>query len=95
MHDKNFIDGMRFNPPHEKAPIWIKGQIAIEVEKFIAYAKAHQDNRGWLNVDVKESKNGNLYCELNTYGRAEKVNEEISLEDPLPQEPFPNDDIPF
>lgn len=67
MGEKKFIDGMRFNEPPVKAPKWIKGQISVNVPKFRAYMDANQDDRGWLNIDVKEAKSGVLYLELNTY----------------------------
>jgi transglutaminase-like putative cysteine protease len=69
MTEKNFANGLRFTTPSEKAPEWVKGQISVKLEDFIAWAQANVDERGWLNIDVKESKNGSLYCELNTYRR--------------------------
>ena len=66
---KNFADGLRFSLPSEKAPTWVKGQISVNVAKFLPWAEANQDERGWINCDIKESKSGNLYVELNTYRR--------------------------
>ena len=65
--EKIFADGMRFELPGEKAPTWIKGKISINADKFIAFVEQYKNERGWLNLDVKESKNGTLYVELNTY----------------------------
>ncbi len=67
MAEKNFADGLRFNTPSPKAPEFVKGQISINIEKFIPWAQANADQRGWINLDVKESKGGNIYCELNTF----------------------------
>ena len=64
---KNFADGLRFSLPSEKAPEWVKGQISVNVAKFLPWAEANQDERGWLNIDIKLSKNNSLYCELNTW----------------------------
>ena len=109
MNDKNFVSGIRFNTPHAKAPSWVKGTISIKVDEFIAYAAANQDDRGWINIDVKESKGGNLYCELNTYqqnkaataphpeegyGERDPALSVPSIDEPLPEENNSND-IPF
>lgn len=60
---------MRYTTPHEKAPKWIKGNISVKVDDFIAFAQANQDARGWLNIDIKESKKGGFYLELNEWKR--------------------------
>ena len=65
--DKNFVDGMRFTDPRERAPKFIRGHISVNVPKFLEYASANQDARGWLNIDIKESKSGTLYLELNVW----------------------------
>ena len=67
MAEKNFADGLRFTTPGPKTPSFVKGQISINIEKFIPWAQANADQRGWINLDVKESKGGNVYCELNTF----------------------------
>lgn len=61
-----FIDGMRIEKPNEKAPEWVKLKISFKVDDFIKFAKAHQD-RGWLNVDLRKSKQGKLYLALNDF----------------------------
>ena len=66
-NDKKFVDGMRFTTPRDKAPDWIKGHISVKVDEFVPWAQAHQDERGWLNIDVKESKGGKTYCELDEW----------------------------
>ena len=68
--DKNFVDGMRFEKPNEKAPEWIKGKISIEVAKLIPWLEANKNERGWVNIDLKKSKNNNLYLQLNTFKKS-------------------------
>jgi len=69
MSDKIFIDGFSLNEKHlEKAP-WVKAQIGIKLDKFIAFAQQHVDERGWLNITIKESKSGSWYAELDTWKR--------------------------
>lgn len=67
MADKIFADGVFFKLPHDKAPKFVKGNISINVEKFGAFMTAQVNERGWINLDIKESKNGSIYVELNTY----------------------------
>lgn len=55
-----------FKRPREGAPDFVKGGISVKVEEFIKFLKAH-DNKGWVNLDLKKSKTGTLYLELNTY----------------------------
>ena len=64
---KIFADGIRFDAPSLKAPEWIKGKISVNVKKFTDFMADHMTERGWLVLDVKESKNGTIYIELNTY----------------------------
>ncbi len=67
-----FVDGMRFDRPAEGSPTWIKGKISFNVAKFVEFLKAQRaegniSEKGYLNVDLKESKNKMLYLEVNTW----------------------------
>ena len=77
--EKIFADGMRFNLPRPKAPEYVKGSISIKVDNFINFLQTHAKN-GWVNLDLKESKKGVLYLELNTWqkgGTSESQGSEI------------------
>jgi len=81
--EKQFIDGLQFKKPNEKAPAFVKGSISINLNKFMEYADKNQNN-GWINIDLKESKTGNYYAELNTFkpqAKQEAKEEEIKTED--------------
>lgn len=75
MPEKNFAAGMRFEKPGEKAPKWVKGRISIKVSEFVDWAKANQNERGWLNIDLKKSSKGALYLELNTYQKTASLDD--------------------
>ena len=83
MSEKNFVAGMFFKSPSPKAPDWIKGNISIRVKDFMEWFAANSEGEEWLNVDVKESKGGKLYCELSTYkrGQAKPTGEQNSFRD--------------
>lgn len=66
MKDKIFADGIMFKRPRNGAPDFVKGSISIKVADFIPFVEKHSVD-GWLNLDLKESKGGKLYLELNTW----------------------------
>lgn len=72
MAEKIFADGLRFENPREGAPEWIKGKISINSDKFRAFLDQYTDERGWVNLDVKQGKSGALYVELNTWKKGQK-----------------------
>jgi hypothetical protein len=67
MDDKIFAKGIYFGKPHPNAPDFIKGKIDIKAEDAIEFIKEHANYKGYVNLDLKESKAGNLYLELNTF----------------------------
>lgn len=100
--EKIFIDGMRAEAPRQGAPSFVKGRISVRVDEFIAFAKLHQTESGWLNIDVKESQKGPWYAELNTWKPdGQKAPSYNIVEDHLPSVDYPDDggiavdDIPF
>jgi len=63
---KVFTEGFIFKKPRVGAPDFVKGAISIKVEEFVVWLKKHQNN-GWVNIDLKMSKEGKLYTELNNF----------------------------
>jgi len=63
--EKIFIDGMiiRRKP---KAPNFVKCSLSFKCREFMDFARKYHKN-GWLNVDIKLSKGGKLYAELDTF----------------------------
>lgn len=67
-----WAEGIRFDRPVENSPKWIKGKISVNVAKFIEFIKEQRalgniSEKGYLNLDLKESKNKLLYLEVNTW----------------------------
>lgn len=62
-----FIDGMNFNLPTGNTPDFIKGKISINLDQFLAFAEQYVNEDGYLNIDLKKSKKGKLYLQLNTW----------------------------
>jgi hypothetical protein len=72
-NNANFPEGMRISPRRENAPDFIKGHISIRVDEFTSWLHANQKSDGWVNIDIKKSKKGNLYLQLNTYQKDKSV----------------------
>tara|TARA_R110000803_G_scaffold10308_5_gene31694 strand:- start:4891 stop:5160 length:270 start_codon:yes stop_codon:yes gene_type:complete len=69
--EKVFADGFLFKR-NEKAPDFVVGGLSIKVEEAIPFITEHQKN-GWVNLDVKKSKKGTYYLELDTWESKEKT----------------------
>jgi hypothetical protein len=87
MSDKKepiFADGIIFKAPSEqtkeKAP-WVKGHISIKVPELIIFLEKYNTKGGWINLDLKKSKEkGTLYLELNQWKPEPK--DELGLDNP-------------
>lgn len=71
--EKIFAKGIYFDKPREGSPDFVKGRISVNVAEFIEFAKKHEKKSGYINLDLKKSKEGKLYLELNTWTPKEKV----------------------
>jgi hypothetical protein len=93
--DKIFADGLIFKLPREGAPDFVKGSLSIRVDEFVAWIgkTVTPDNNGWLNIDLKVSKGGKAYAELNTYKKLGMTDKPASLE--YPQDDINPEDTPF
>lgn len=79
--DKIFANGITYKEPSEKSPKFVKGRLSFKLtgeNGFAEFAKKYND-KGWLNLDILESKNGKIYIVLNTWkpDRTGKVNQEL------------------
>lgn len=66
-NESTFPKGIFLKPPHSGAPSWVKGQIGIKVDEAVEYLQAMKNDRGYVNLDLKESKGRKLYLDLNSY----------------------------
>jgi hypothetical protein len=63
--EKIFANGFSFKR-RENAPDFVIGNQSIKVDDAISFLNKHQKN-GWVNLDIKQAKNGNYYLELDTW----------------------------
>lgn len=109
--DTIFADGLFFELPEANTPSFIKGKIEINVEKFKQFLNDHQNEGGFVKIDLKESKGGKGYAVLNTWKPTHKTTKrELTAEEQeaksanevindsgieYPDEKINPDDIPF
>ena len=95
---KIFAKGIYFEKPKEGSPEFIRGKINIKVADAIPFLEMYASNAGYVNLDLKKSKEGKLYLELNTWKPTPKVEvvEDHTAIDPVTGEDLADrDNIPF
>ena len=83
MSDKKFIDGMFVENPNSKAPDFVKGKISINA-KFIEWYNANKNDKGYVNIDLLESKDGKLYAKHNDFVPKAQTTSKVDVDDNLP-----------
>ena len=83
--EKVFPNGMIFKQPNQGAPEYVKGKLSIKVDDFKEFLDKYVEN-GWVNIDLKESREGKFYSELDTWKpkqQSQQVNDEdeINIDD--------------
>tara|TARA_R110000772_G_scaffold53717_1_gene122789 strand:+ start:591 stop:815 length:225 start_codon:yes stop_codon:yes gene_type:complete len=53
--------------PHQNAPSFVKAAISVKVEEAIQFLRDNANHAGYVNFDLKESKDGKLYVQHNDY----------------------------
>ncbi len=71
MSDKIFSDGIFFKEKRVGAPDFVLGGLDFKVDEAIEFLKKHKNDKGYVNLDLKVSKGGKKYLELNTYQKAD------------------------
>jgi len=84
--EKVFADGFIFKRK-ENAPEFVVGSMSIKVDEAMAFL-AQNETKGWVNLDVKLSKGGKYYMELDTWKPSVEKVAEILSEKPAADLPF-------
>lgn len=66
---KNFVDGLFIKDRTDRTPDFVLASYSLNISKFKQWLSdnEHHAVKGWLNIDIKKSQNGNKYAELNSY----------------------------
>lgn len=78
-----FPNGIIFKKPREGVPEYVKGHLSFKVDEACSFLQEHA-NSGWVNLDIKMSKEKKLYLQLNTW----KKEETPKAEEPKEETPF-------
>lgn len=91
MADTKFLPGFFFDRPREGSPAFVKGRMSIKAEEAIAFLKEAANEKGYVNADLLQSKDGTkLYFSHNDWKPENKV------EAPkYPSEDIDPKDVPF
>tara|TARA_R110000824_G_scaffold56518_1_gene154643 strand:+ start:167 stop:469 length:303 start_codon:yes stop_codon:yes gene_type:complete len=71
--DKVFGEGIFFKQK-ENAPDFVLGAVSIKVDEFITFLKENV-KKGWVNMDLKQSKGGKFYFQVDTWEPKPRVEE--------------------
>lgn len=66
MADTKFVEGIIVKEPHENAPAFVIASLSFKAEEIIPFIEKHAV-KGWMNAQMKKSKGGKLYLELNEW----------------------------
>ena len=80
-----FPDGfiVKRNP---NAPEWVLANVSIKVDEFVKFLKEH-DKNGWVNLELKSSKERKPYSQLDTWEPNKDVVKKKVVE-PVEDDPF-------
>lgn len=65
MSELQFVNGLFFRKPHEKAPEYVIGKLSAKREELINFLQSQ--NGEWVNMEIKESKQGKVYIAIDSY----------------------------
>lgn len=63
--EKIFPQGIYFKLPNENAPDFVRGKVSIKVNDALDFLHAQTDE--WVNLDLKVSRDGRAYAEVDTW----------------------------
>jgi hypothetical protein len=78
--EPQFVNGLIFKMPHENAPEFVKGALSIRVEELMTFLT--QQKTEWVNIDLKVSKKGKPYAQVNTFVPESRQDEAIRQNNP-------------
>ena len=73
-----FPKGLIFKAPRDGAPEFVKGALSIKVEEFMEWLATNKPISDWISIDLKESKQGKYYSQLNTW-KPEEGTQRVTL----------------
>lgn len=78
--EKKYIKGFYGKKPNEKAPAFVLGNLSIKVDDAINFLQDNKNDKGYVNIDLLDGKDGKVSYVLNEY----KPTPKSGLSDNLP-----------
>lgn len=72
MSDKKKIDGLIVKK-NDKSPEWVLTSVSMDVEPFKKWLDENKNAKGWVNLDLKKTKDGRFYLDHNDYKPKDSV----------------------
>ena len=95
MTDIEFVNGLIFKAPNEKAPDFVRAKGSIKVSELMAWLDGRETE--WVNFDVKISKGGKWYAAVDSWEptKDQQYKEGVGQAREAAQGGNFDDDIPF
>ena len=87
MAEAEFADGLIVKAPRDGAPDFVKGSISIKRKDLGNWLRGKEED--WINLDIKESKGGKWYAQVNDWKPKEDAPKSAPVDD------FDDEKIPF
>ena len=75
-HDKVFPNGMYASAPRDSAPDVVKASVSFKVADFAKFLATQEGE--WLNVDIKEGREGKWYAQVDTWKPKPKAGQPVA-----------------
>lgn len=93
MSDPIFVDGLRIFAPKDNQPEFVKAAISINKADLMRLLHNREANdKGEIRIDVKQSRKGSWYCQVNDW--KPDRSRSVKPSSMAPQDDY-EDDIPF
>ena len=95
-NEVQFIPGLIAKAPGDKAPEYVKCKLSIKRAELLAWLQSQSGE--WINGEVKVSRNGKMYVQLDTWkpnqGERQEPRKPAQSKAP-PADDFEDDSLPF
>ena len=72
-----FVPGLFAKAPHERAPEFVKCNVSIKVKDLGNFLRQKsQAGEEWVNLQIKESRDGKFYAEIDDWKPSNSVDDE-------------------
>ena len=78
MSEKKFAKGFYGTMKPQNAPSFVLGRVSIKIDDAIQWLKENVNDKGYVNLDINEGRDGKLSIFLNEFKPKSKSNNELN-----------------